>query len=138
MKRRLALSSEDAAAIVAACKMRATELGRASTIAVVDETGFLLHLERPDSLGPVSAEAAFLKARTGFFYERPTSLLAQRIAERPGFLAMPEMLAVPGGLPLLVDGHCVGGVGVGGADKDDETIARAGADVMESRGPGAS
>lgn len=134
MKKCPALSSADAAAVVAACKTRATELGRTCAIAVVDATGFLLHLERHDALGPISAEAAFLKARTGFFYERPTSLLAQRIVDRPGFLAMPEMLAVAGGLPLLVDGHCIGGVGVGGADKDDETIARAGADYVERLG----
>ena len=132
MKKRLALSSEDAASIISACKARAAELGRNATIAVVDDTGALLHLERSDLNSPISVEAAHMKARTGFLYARATSMLEQRVAERPSFLAMPDMLPVQGGFPIILAGQCIGGVGVGGADKDDEVIASAGLEYIES------
>jgi len=128
MKIRIVLTSLDVAGIISACKARSKELSRVATIAVVDDTGMLLYLERPDVITPVSVEVAVMKARTSFLYSRPTSALEKRVDERSAFLTMPNLIAVSGGLPLMVDGNCIGGVGVGGADKDDELIAMAGAE----------
>ena len=120
------MSSSDSTEIVEACKAGAAAIGRFATVAVVDDVGMLLHLERHDSVGVVSVETTIRKARTASLYARPSSAMEQRIMERPAFLGMPDLLAVPGGLPLFMDGTCVGGVAVGGVDKDDEAVAQAG------------
>ena len=55
------------------------------------------------------------------------AVVAKRVKERPGFLGVPNCLGVEGGIPLIHQGECVGGIGVSGIDHDDETIAIAGA-----------
>jgi glc operon protein GlcG len=70
------------------------------------------------------------KARTAAFRGRPSSAFEERVRERPGFLSTPNQIAVRGGVPVLYEGMCLGGVGVSGIDKDDEVVAMAGAKVL--------
>jgi glc operon protein GlcG len=107
----------------------------APTVAVVDAGGHLLYLERPDRNGPNTVEMATLKARTAALRERPSSAFAKRVAERPGFLAVPNCLGVPGGVPIIHQDECIGGVGVSGIGENDEPVAQAGADAVGSQKP---
>ncbi len=130
MRTKLCLSTEDVQKIVAACKKEAAKHGEDATIAVVDDGGQLLYLERPDGQGPNSVEMAGGKARTAAIRGRPSSALEARVEERPGFLTYPNVIAISGGVPLLYEGRCVGGVGVSGIGENDEPVAKAGADAL--------
>ena len=130
MRTKICLSSEEVHKMVAACKAEAQRRGREGTIAIVDDGGQLLYLERPDGQGPNSVEMATGKARTAAIRERPTSALENRVKDRPGFLTYPNAIAVRGGVPVFYDGTCVGGVGVSGIGEDDEPVAAAGAAAL--------
>lgn len=130
MRTKLALSGKEVHAMVAACKDAAAGLGVEGTIAIVDEGGQLLYLERPDGQGPGSVEMAVGKARTAAIRERPSAALEERVKDRPGFLTYPNVIAVRGGVPLFYEGHCVGGIGVSGIGENDETVAQAGAEIL--------
>ena len=126
------LTSEDVMKMVAAAKREAGRHGLVATIAVVDQGGDLLYLERPDTHSPNAVEMAAGKARTAAFRERPSSALEERVKERPGFLMTPNQIGVRGGVPLFCHGECVGGIGVSGIGNHDEPTAQAGADALEA------
>lgn len=132
MRRKPSLTTDDVLKIVAACKAAGTKIKRAPTVAVVDAGGHLLHLERPDVNGVITIDMATLKARTAALRGRPSSTLEARVRERPGFLMTPNCLAVEGGIPILFEDECLGGVGVSGIDHDDEGVAKAGAAAFEA------
>jgi uncharacterized protein GlcG (DUF336 family) len=131
MRTKICLASEDVHKMVAACKAEASRLGQHGTIAIVDDGGQLLYLDRPDGQGPSSVEMATGKARTAAIRERPTAALEERVKERPGFLTYPNAIAVRGGVPVFHEGKCVGGVGVSGIGNHDETVAAAGAAALD-------
>jgi glc operon protein GlcG len=128
MRNKPCLTSDDVERVVAAAKKHAAKLKREPTIAVVDEGGHLLYLERPDVNGVNTVEMARAKGRTAAFRGRPSGAFGKRVRERPEFLMSPNYLGVEGGHPLLFEDVCVGGIGVSGIDKDDEPVAKAGAD----------
>jgi glc operon protein GlcG len=132
MRRKPCLTTDDVLKIVAACKAAGAKIKREPTVAVVDAGGHLLHLERPDRNGVNTVEMATLKARTAALRGRPSSAFESRVKERPGFLMVPNCLGVEGGIPLLFEDECLGGVGVSGIDHDDERIAQAGSDNFGS------
>ena len=127
MRSKPCLTSEDVFKMVAAAKAKGAQIKREPTIAIVDEAGHLLYLERPDRNGVNTVEMAIAKARTAAFRERPSSAWAERVKERPASAMAPNYLGVPGGVPILFEGECLGGVGVSGIDKSDEPVAEAGA-----------
>lgn len=121
------LAAADAQKIVAACKVEAEKNKWNVSIAVVDEGGFLIHLERMDGAVGQSAAIATLKAQTAAAARTPTKALEDVVKERPATAAFPGRLAVQGGLPILHQGECVGAVGVSGVKSfEDEQIAAAG------------
>ena len=130
MRSKFCLTLEDVQIMVSACREVSKKIGREATIAVVDEGGALLYLERPDDQTPNSVEMATGKARTAAFRERPSASLEERVKTRPGFLTYPNALAVAGGFPLFHQGQCVGGIGVSGVADDDEVVAKAGAEAL--------
>ncbi len=130
MRRKPCLTSDDVRKIVAACQHAGANIKREPTVAVVDSGGHLLHLERPDRNGVNTVEMSTLKARTAALRGRPSSAFETRVKERPGFLMVPNCLGVVGGVPILFEGECLGGVGVSGIDHDDERIAQAGVDAF--------
>lgn len=130
MRMKPSLTTEDVLAIIAAAKAAGDRIKRAPTVAVVDAGGHLLHLERPDRNGVNTVEMSTLKARTAALRGRPSSAFASRVKDFPGFLMVPNCLGVEGGIPLLYEGECLGGIGVSGIDHDDEPVAKAGAEVF--------
>ena len=130
MRRKPSLTTDDVLKIVAACKSASAKIKREATVAVVDAGGHLLHLERPDRNGVNTVEMATLKARTAALRGRPSSAFQTRVKEHPGFLMVPNCLGVEGGVPILFEDECLGGVGVSGIDYDDERVAQAGCDAF--------
>jgi glc operon protein GlcG len=127
MRQKTVLTAGDAQKIVAAAKSEAERNNWKVTIAVVDDTGYLIHLERMDGAGYHTPEIASLKARGSAIFRTPTKALEDAAKDRPGTIAFPGRLPVQGGLPIMHQGECVGGVGVSGVKShEDEQIAQAG------------
>jgi glc operon protein GlcG len=127
MRTKRALSLVDARKIVDAARREAEQRKWNVSIAVVDDGGFLLALERLDGAGPQTPEIATRKAWTAAMVRLPTKAVEDMAKERPGLLGMPGQLRVQGGLPIQVEGEWVGAVGVSGvASHEDEQVARAG------------
>jgi glc operon protein GlcG len=97
------------------------------SVAIVDEHGVLLTFERMDGASFISADIAVAKARTAALWRRSTHVWENNVKERPVLMKMPDNLPVRGGLPVMHDGDCIGGVGASGARSDqDEAIVAAG------------
>lgn len=130
MRAKPCLEQSDVQAIVAACREEAGRHGWKITIAVVDDGGYPLHVERMDGVKVTTVDVAIGKARTAALSWLPSSKLENRIAERPSIMKL-SVLPMQGGMPILHEGQCVGGVGVSGADfHEDEQIAEAGAKAL--------
>ncbi|WP_234890733.1 GlcG/HbpS family heme-binding protein [Agrobacterium vitis] len=103
------------------------------TIAVVDEGGALLRLERMDGTGSASSEIATGKAKMAAISRRKSKDMEEKIAERLVFLKLSYGLPIQGGLPIMVEKWCLGGIGVSGVQSDqDERIAQAALDALLS------
>lgn len=123
------LTLEDVRAIATAAEAEATRNQWAVTLAVVDNGGHLLWLQRLDGAAPISADIAPAKARTAALGRRETKVYEDMINQgRVSFLSAPVLQGMlEGGLPIMVDGQCVGAVGVSGVKStEDAQIARAG------------
>jgi len=118
--------------MVTACKAEATKNKWNVSIAVVDDAGYLLYLERLDGAKPVTAEVATEKATTAARTRRPTKFWDDRIKERPSFMKFPGLVPLQGGVPIMYQNECVGAIGVSGVQlPEDEQIANAGASALE-------
>src|SRR5207245_8915105 len=94
MRNRPALTASDTEKMVAASRAEAAKNKWNVSIAVVDDAGYLLHLERLDGAGPMTAEVAAGKARTAAVTRRPTKFWEDRVKERPVFLKFPDNLPI--------------------------------------------
>jgi glc operon protein GlcG len=131
MRTKPCLTSADVQIMAAACKAEAQKNKWNVTYAIVDDAGALLYLERMDGAGPTTAEIAAGKAKTSAITRRPTRFWEGMIKERPVFMNYPGILQIQGGLPIMHEGECVGGIGVSGVQSaDDEQIAKAGIDAL--------
>lgn len=131
MKTRQCLTLADVKKIAAAAEAEAIRHHWIVAIAVVDDGGHLLGFERMDGATPANAQIAVEKARTAAVSRRTSGAWEERV--RGGRLAMLKMpvLPVQGGVPIMVDGDCVGAVGVSGVQShEDEQIAQAGIDAL--------
>ena len=127
MRTKTTLTADDAANIITAAKAEAMTQGWNVSIAVVDDAGMLIHLERMDGAGAQSPEVATLKARTSALSGAPTKILEDIVKDRPAVALFPGRLPVQGGVPVLHNGQCVGGIGVSGVKShEDEIVALAG------------
>ena len=123
------LSLADVKRIAAAAEAEALAQAWAVTIAIVDDGGHLLWLQRLDGVAPISSHIAPAKARTAALGRRESRAYGEMInGGRMSFLSAPLLEGMlEGGVPVLVDGHCVGAVGVSGVkSSEDAQIARAG------------
>ncbi len=133
MRTKTVLTAEDAATMIEAAKAEAEKNNWLVTIAVVDEGGYLMHLERMDGAPLPSAEIAFLKAKTAAIAKAPTKALEDVVKDRPAVALMPGRLPVQGGVPVLYEGECIGGIGVSGVKSpEDEVVALAGRAALAS------
>ena len=128
MKTQAVLTLEDTRAIAAAAEAEATTNSWAVTIAIVDGGGHLLWLQRLDGAAPISSEIAPAKARTAALGRRESKVYEDMVnGGRVSFLSAPLVGLLEGGVPIMVDGHCIGAVGVSGVKStEDAQIARAG------------
>ena len=127
MKQRPMLTLEDCKKISAAAEAEARRNNWNVCIAILDDGGHLLHLARMDGATPANARIAVEKGRTAAETRRSTANWQERVAKRTELLRMPGVTPVQGGVPIVVDGTCVGGVGVSGVQShEDEQIAAAG------------
>ncbi|WP_455244712.1 GlcG/HbpS family heme-binding protein [Petrachloros mirabilis] len=129
-----ALTLEAAKKIAAAAERKAQEEGARVVIAIVDESGSLLLLERLDDTQLASVNVGIDKARTAAIYRRPSKVFEDQVKNgRVSTLALHGAVALQGGVPLIVEGKVIGGIGVSGeTPQQDESIAFAGAAVATS------
>jgi len=125
------LTQADCEAMSAAALAEAERNQWVVAIAIVDDGGHLLHFVRMDGATPANAGIAVEKGRTAALSRRTSGSWQERVQSRRELMKMPGILPVQGGVPVLVDGACVGGVGVSGVQShEDERIARAGLDAL--------
>lgn len=126
------LSRSDVVRVLAAARTEAETHGWAVTIAVADDGGHPLALERLDGCAPVGAYVATDKARTAALGRRESKGYEDMINQgRTAFLSAPLAGMLEGGVPIVVDGQVVGAVGVSGVKPDqDAQVARAGAAAL--------
>lgn len=107
--------------------------GLAMSVAVVDEGGYPLALQRLDGAGLMTGKVALEKARTAALIRGPSGRLADRLAAEPALLRLTDYLPMAGGLPTMIEGQCVGAIGVsGGTPAQDEQVAAAGLAALEA------
>ena len=129
MKTKPVLSLEDVRRMANAAESEASAHGWAVVIAIVDDGGHMLWLQRGDGAAPVSAEIAAAKARTAALGRRESKVYEDMINQgRAAFLSAPSLQGMlEGAVPILFDGQCLGAVGVSGVkSSEDVQIARAG------------
>ncbi len=129
MKSKSVLEQIDIKAIAAAAEAEALKNNWAVTIAIVDEGGHLLHLQRLQGAAPISAHIAPAKANTAAMGQRESKVYEDVInGGRTSFLSAPYIQGMlEGGVPIMKDGQCLGAVGVSGVKStEDAQVARAG------------
>ena len=123
------LTLDDAKKIAAAAEAGAKANNWAVVIAIVDDGGHLMWLQRLDGVAPISSQIAPAKARAAALGRRESKVYEDVINNgRYSFLSVPvETAFLEGGVPVIVDGHYVGAVGVSGVkSSEDAQIAKVG------------
>jgi glc operon protein GlcG len=134
---RKALTLEGARQVIAAAAAEARRNQAGGAIAVVDEGGNLLALERLDGTFAAAAPISIGKARTAAIFQRPTRAFEEIIRNgRTAMVAMKDFTPLQGGIPIVVEGQVVGAIGVSGAAsaQQDEEIALVGAGTAKAFG----
>ena len=129
MKTKITLEAADVKRIAVAAEAEAIKNNWAVTIAIVDDGGHLLHLQRLDGAPPISSHIAPAKANTAAMGQRESKVYEDVInGGRMSFLSAPYIQGMlEGGVPVMKDGQCLGAVGVSGVkSNEDAQIARAG------------
>jgi glc operon protein GlcG len=124
------LTLEGARKVIAAAEAEARKSNATGVIAVVDDGGNLMALERLDGTFAAGALISAGKARTAVLFKKPTKFFEDIIKNgRTPMIALKDFTPLQGGIPITVDGQVVGGVGVSGAAsaQQDEELAIAGA-----------
>ena len=127
------LTLEGAKMVAAAADAEARKNNWNVAIAIVDDAGNLLYYQRADDTQAASNAIAIEKARSAAMFRRSTKVMEDVVAGgRHVFMTFPGVVPVQGGLPLVAAGKVVGAIGVSGvASRDDEIIAKAGADQLK-------
>jgi len=134
------LTLDGAERVIAAAKTEAAKVkAPGGVIAVVDAGGNLMALERLDGTFAAGANISIGKARTAVLFQKPTKVFEDIINKgRTAMAALPDSFFTPlqGGIPVVLDGQIIGGVGVSGASSaaQDEELAIAGAEAAKTFG----
>jgi glc operon protein GlcG len=132
------LTMEGARQVIAAAVADANSKKTTGVIAVVDNGGNLMALERIDGTFAAGANISIGKARTALLFRKPTKVFEDIVNKgRTAMVALDGFTPLQGGVPITVDGQIVGAVGVSGAAsaQQDEELAMAGAKAFESGPP---
>ena len=126
------LALEDAKRVAAAARAEAENNGWAVVIAILDDGGHLMYLERLDGTQKASSRIAEAKGRAAILFKRPTKAIEDNVAEgRVAMMGLPGAVPLEGGIPLVKDGQFLGAIGVSGVQSfQDGIIARAGAAAL--------
>jgi glc operon protein GlcG len=130
---RKVLTLEAARHMAAAAEATAAKSGWKVVIAIVDDGGHAIYLQRIDGTQSSSVETALGKAKAAVGFKRPTRILEEMVNNgRYSFLSAPgNPVLLQGGLPVEIDGQLIGAIGVSGVKaSDDEIIAQAGVDAL--------
>jgi glc operon protein GlcG len=129
-----ALNLEGAKKVIAAATAEAkSKNAPGGAIAVVDEGGNLIAVERLDNTFAAGANISIGKARTAVLFKRPTKFFEDVINKgRTAMTTLNDFTPLQGGIPIIVDGQIIGAVGVSGAAtaQQDEELAIAGANAL--------
>ena len=123
---------EDAQRMAAAARRSAVQNGLTVVIAVVDDGGHLILLEKMDGTQKGSVRVAEQKARTAILFKRPTKAFEDAVLQgRPVMATIPDVICLEGGIPVVRDGVYLGAIGVSGARSfEDGKIAEAGLESL--------
>lgn len=128
-----ALSLDVAKKIAAVAEAEAAKNKWTMVITIVDDSGNLIYLEKMDGTQIGSIDVAIQKAKTAIRFKRPTRAFEDAVLKdgRSVIMTLPEVVAVEGGLPLVVDGVPIGAIGVSGmSSAQDGVAAKAGVDAL--------
>jgi glc operon protein GlcG len=124
------LTLEGAKKIASAAAAEARKNNEGGAIAIVDDGGNLVYLERLDNTFAAGAMISVGKARTAALFKKPTAAFEDIIKNgRTAMVALPDFTPLQGGVPIELDGKVIGAIGVSGAasQQRDEAVAKAGA-----------
>jgi glc operon protein GlcG len=127
------LTLDGAKRVIAAAESYARQHQTTGVVAVVDDGGNLMALERIDDTFAAGANISVGKARTAVLFKKPTKFFEDVVKNgRTAMVALNDFTPLQGGVPIVVDGKIVGGVGVSGAAsaQQDEELAMAGAAAL--------
>jgi uncharacterized protein GlcG (DUF336 family) len=117
--------------MLAACEAEASKNKWAVSISIVDDGGTLIGFVKMDGAPTVSVEVSTGKARTSALAGRPSKFFEDRVKERPAFVTFPAGILIQGGVPIMHEKECVGGIGVSGVQShEDEQIAAVGVKAL--------
>jgi glc operon protein GlcG len=128
-----ALTLQIAKQVAAAAEQAAVADHNQMFVLIVDDGGNLMYMERMDGAQLGSFEVARAKARSAVFFKRPTKMFEDAVIKNgyTPILKLPDAMPIEGGIPLIVDGHILGAIGVsGGTPQEDGKAAQAGADAF--------
>ncbi|MBE0402386.1 GlcG/HbpS family heme-binding protein [Halomonas sp. AOP12-C2-37] len=134
MKVRHCLTDKDVQSIANAARHFAQQHNWPVAIAIVDDGGHLLNLQRLEDAAPMTVEMATAKARTAALTRRPTQFYEELILGqgRLSFLATPMTGLLEGGLPIYVRDNVIGAIAVSGVSSAQDTqVAQSGIDALE-------
>ncbi|GAB1619917.1 heme-binding protein [Pseudomonas sp. NGC7] len=128
MQRKAVLENTDVTRVLAAAREEARRNDWRVTVAIVDDGGHLLALERLDGCAPIAAYIATEKARSSALGRRDTKGYEDMVnGGRTAFVSAPLLTSLEGGLPIVVEGQVIGAVGVSGVKAEqDAQVAAAG------------
>jgi uncharacterized protein GlcG (DUF336 family) len=128
----LKLTSGGALKILQAAMEKAAAMGVPQCITIVDAGGHMLAFCRMDGAFVLSNESSRKKAVTAAIYGKLTGQMEDDIAIKLAIATDGQRINLPGGAPIVVDGHVIGGIGVGsGTGAQDLEVARAGIAALD-------
>lgn len=132
----LRLTEDGALKVLSAAREKATSMGVPQCISVVDSGGHLLAFLRMDGAFVQSIDSSLRKAMTAASYGEPTGGIAEGVDLKLAIATDGKRINLPGGLPIIVDGHVIGGIGVGsGTGAQDLEVAKVGIAALEGTQP---
>lgn len=128
----LSLTADGAMKILQAAMAKATAMEVPQCISIVDTGGHLKAFCRMDGAFVLSNDSSLKKAKTAAFYGQKTGQMDDAVALKLALATDGNRVNLPGGLPIIVDGHVIGGIGVGsGTGAQDLEVAKAGINAIE-------
>ncbi len=126
------LTNDGALKMLRAAMDKAAAMGVPQCISIVDAGGHLLAFSRMDGAFALSIDTSLMKAKTAASYGEPTGHILEGVDLKLAIATRGQRINLPGGLPIIVDGDVVGGIGVGsGTGAQDLEVAKQGVAALD-------